>query len=105
MTPEITAIMVYLNLILNNEAAIVPVQAPVMGKGIATNNINPNASYRWTISALFLVWLNSQLKKALNKEILESAIEIGCNKKYIGITGIRFPISDSINIFASGIPK
>jgi hypothetical protein len=44
-TPVNIAIKAYLNLILNKDAAITPLQAPVIGSGIATNNAKPKASY------------------------------------------------------------
>ena len=60
--PHNIAVNAQRNLILKSEAATVPVQAPVMGKGMATNRASPKASYFWTISALFLVRSKSQLK-------------------------------------------
>jgi hypothetical protein len=41
ITPRITAGMVFLFFIPKIQAPKVPVQAPVIGKGMATNNVTP----------------------------------------------------------------
>lgn len=99
------AINAYLNLILNKEAAMAPVQAPVTGSGMATNITSPNASYFWTVSALFLVRSKSQSKK--RDQILNflSLLETGSNKKSRGTTGIMLPNTDNVNALVGGIPK
>lgn len=82
-----------------------PVQAPVAGSGMATNITSPNASYFWTISALFWVRSKSQSKK--RDQILNflSLLETGSNKKSRGATGIILPITDNVNALNGGIPK
>ena len=44
-TPNIIDIIAFLNGIFKNAAATAAVQAPVPGKGIATNKNNPNVLY------------------------------------------------------------
>jgi len=53
-------------------AAILPVHAPVTGKGIITNSMSPSASYFFTSAPFRLVLAKSHSKNFLKKGILES---------------------------------
>ena len=74
-------------------AAIQPVHAPVVGKGIATKSVNPIASYLSIIAALFLVLLNNQEKNFSPRGVLEKTSESLLRERRRGITGRRFPVT------------
>lgn len=65
--PAIIAGIACLKGILNIKAAAQPVQAPVTGRGIATNKISPKASNLSINSLLLLVLSNNQVKKRSKK--------------------------------------
>ncbi len=63
-TPEVMAMKAFLNFMPNRKAIAQPVQAPVMGSGMATkiaNAIMPKFS--WSRIYFFLVRVKSQKKK------------------------------------------
>ena len=60
--PPITAGKAYQKRTPKRNAATVPVQAPVIGRGMATKSTSPSASYRSTTLPLLLVRANSQVK-------------------------------------------
>lgn len=90
-TPKRIDIMALWNLMLKRNAATEPVQAPVMGKGMATKSIRPIDLYLSTTALLLLVRLNSQSKKILKNFILLSSLEKGPSNSSMGETGIIFP--------------
>jgi hypothetical protein len=105
ITPRTIAINAYLNLILNNDAATTPLQAPVIGSGIATNIAKPKASYFCTASEFFLVRSKSQSKNFAQSLNFLSRAEIGSNRKSAGIIMLILPSTDNQNALYKGIPK
>jgi len=85
-----------LNFILNIAAAKEPVQAPVVGNGMATNSTNPQNSYFSTIFALHFVLSSNQLKNLRRKGSLLNLSLIGENNKSSIGTGRMLPIIDAI---------
>ena len=79
------------NRTLKRNAAIEPVHAPVIGRGMATNNIKPIDLYFSTIVLLLLVRLKSQSKNILKGFIRLKSLEKGPRNSRSGMTGIMFP--------------
>lgn len=104
-TPVIIAANAYLNLILNNDAAITPLHAPVIGSGTATKSISPNASYFCMFSDFFLVRSNNQLKN--RDQILNflNLLETGSKRNNAGIIIILLPNTDNQNTLLKDMPK
>jgi len=74
-----------------------PVQAPVMGRGMATNTakaVRPKLSC--SRMYFLLVREKSQVKNLSQIANLLSQSETGPRKRSKGITGIRFPRTDKI---------
>jgi hypothetical protein len=63
ITPRTIEIKAYLNLILKRVAAITPVQAPVIGSGIATRIKSPKDSYLITFREFLFARSKTQSKK------------------------------------------
>ena len=83
--PAIIEGIAYLKWIPNMKAATQPVQAPVTGKGIATNAVSPKASYFSTRLLLLLVRLNSQVKNLSNiLDLEESQFDRGPRSNNMG---------------------
>ena len=102
ITPSIIAAKAYRNLILNKVAATHPVQAPVTGKGMATNKASPMDSYRCTISAFFSVRANSHSKKRRHNLNLLKYLETGSSPNNRGTTGKRLPRMAKQNVLNTG---
>jgi len=67
-TPKIISKKAFLIGTPKTKAAKAPVQAPVKGKGMATNKIKASSLNFWNfLECLFLVFSNSQTKKRLKK--------------------------------------
>ncbi len=95
-TPITTPVSAYLKLRPMRNAAIEPVQAPVIGKGSATKIARPSVLYFSTIRERDLVCENNQSKKRLKGLHLERNLEKGPRNNKIKIAGIRLPITDII---------
>jgi len=74
-------------------AAIEPVQAPVIGNGIATNRISPIRLYFWTILPRRIVLSNNQLKKRLKTASLLNNLVMASRNNRIKGTGSIFPMT------------
>ena len=96
-TPSSTETIAVLNLIPTVAAASDPVQAPVSGRGMATNRQSPQNEH-FSIFALFLTaFLSSQAAKRLKNLIFERCIQyiiFRMNSRIKG-TGSMFPSTAS----------
>ncbi len=95
----------FLNFILNIVAAKEPVQAPVVGNGMATNKIKPKNSYFSTRVALRLVLSSSQLKKPEKKDSFRNLSLIGEKRQSNIGTGSILPIIEKINTSQGSNPS
>jgi hypothetical protein len=87
------------------DAAITPLQAPVIGKGIATSMAKPRASYFCTASAFLLVSSKIRSKKAdQNLNFLKAALT-GSNRKSAGATIRELPKTEIQKAFHRLIPN
>ena len=75
-------------------AASEPVQAPVMGRGMATNNISPILSYLSIIFPRRLVRSNNQVKIRLKSSTLLSNLETLSRNSSIKGIGSILPMID-----------
>jgi len=103
-TPMAIARNAYLKRILKSVAATHPVQAPVIGSGIATKNIRPKNSYFSIRPERLLVRSKSQWKNLLKGQNLLKNPETGSSKKSIGTTGTRFPIIEKKTTLLISMP-
>ncbi len=80
------------------QAASAPVQAPVLGRGMATNIISPNTPYLFIlVSVFFLVRIVNQVKKRLNNfDFLFNQAEIFGSDHKMNKGGSMLPITDTI---------
>ena len=104
MTPRTMAIKAYLNLILNKDAAITPLQAPVIGNGTATKIAKPSASYFCIASEFFFVRSKTQSKNFDQILNFLSLRETGSNRKSAGAMKLIFPNIESQNALFKVIP-
>jgi hypothetical protein len=93
------------NLIRKREAMRQPVQTPVPGKGMLTKSMSPNASYLSMIPERSLALLKSHSKKLRIHLVLESLLEMGSRKKYIGAIGKIFPNIENKNTVFTSCPN
>lgn len=77
--------------ILNRYAATDPVQAPVIGAGIATNNIRPSVLYLFINLLRLTVRLNNQVKKRSAIGYLRRFRSAGLSNNKMGKTGTKLP--------------
>ena len=94
ITPSVIARKALVNLILKMLAAKEPVQAPVVGNGIATKRIRPINSYFSIRVVLRLVLSSSQLKNFEKKDRVLNFLVIGEKTKSRIGTGRIFPITE-----------
>ncbi|MCW7071455.1 MAG: hypothetical protein OCU12_03855 [Methanophagales archaeon] len=81
------------------------VQAPVTGRGTATNGISPRDPY-FSIRSLYrLVREKSQSKNLSNAENRRSQFETGSRKRSKSTTGSIFPTTERRKAREGGIPK
>ena len=93
----------YRNLKPSRKAAIDPVQAPVIGRGMATNNVKPIFSYFSMVFLRRLVWLKTQLTAFWPTSTRLTALaNESKNSKRIG-TGSRLPITAKQKALYHGI--
>ena len=92
ITPRKIEIMEFFNGISKSDAAPAPVQAPVPGRGIATNKNNPSVSY-FKIDSLFFLRRCSNLSIALTKRAFFSQLKIFLIKSNMNGIGSKFPIT------------
>jgi hypothetical protein len=78
----------------NKKAATLPVQAPVIGKGIATKRTSPRSSSLSTNRLLFRVLENSHLKNRSNMLKRLKNLDTGPKKRSTGIIAIMLPNTD-----------
>ena len=83
-----------LNFKLNRTATSEPVQAPVTGRGMATNNAKPIRSYFSTILPRRLACSKSQCKNRSKNPILLRYLEMTPRNSRIIGTGSRLPMID-----------
>ena len=77
--------------ILNRYAATDPVQAPVIGAGMATNNIKPRALYLLINLLRLVVRLNNQVRKRSAIGYFRRFLSAGLSNNKIGKTGTKLP--------------
>ena len=97
MTPAINTpieidVIECLKLSPKSTAASEPVQAPVIGRGMATNNARPIFSYLSIILPRFRACSKRKSKNFLNMPILLRGLEIALRNNKIKGTGNRLPI-------------
>jgi hypothetical protein len=99
-TPKLTQRKPSLGFIPKRVLAKAPVQAPVMGRGIATKIANPNLPHlAYSPENAFSVLLNHQSKNLLKKEKLADKYFCPYFKKYIkGNIGNKLPNIDKIMV-------
>jgi hypothetical protein len=78
----------------NKKAATLPVQAPVIGNGIATKRISPRSSSLSTNRLLLRVLENSHLKNRSNILKRLKNLDTGPKKRSRGIMAIMLPKTD-----------
>lgn len=84
----------YLNLTPKRKAAKLPVQAPVAGRGMATNNTKAKAPNLLNFGPCFLrVRAKSQLKKRSKSGTLRRSSAALSRYSKMNITGMMFPIT------------
>jgi len=95
-TPQNTAKSVLEREKFNNLATNVPVQAPVVGKGIATNTISPKYPQRETFLDFFLILANHQFKTLPIILNFINFLKRKSKRKNKGTTGSIFPKTERI---------
>jgi len=107
-TPVNMAAKDFLNGMPNKNAAAVPVQAPVIGNGMATNRTSViKVPYFAALEVnLFLVLANIQVKNLLkNVDLSISHFETGSNNHNNSMAGIKLPITAHKYEDQTGISK
>jgi hypothetical protein len=82
----------YLNFKPKRTATIEPVQAPVNGRGMATNNAKPIRSYLSTVLPRFLVRSENRDSIRLKMGILLRSLEVVLKNNRIKSTGNKLPM-------------